>query len=47
MIQFQLVDLLADDLPNDNDGKSFQVSLYGKTKDNKSIIVKYVYLKTA
>ena len=38
MVQFQLVDILSDDLPNDSRGKDFQVSLYGKTRNNQSII---------
>jgi len=51
MVQFQLVDILSDDIPNDSQGKDFQVSLYGKTRSNQSIICNvlgfkpYFYLK--
>ena len=39
MVQFQIVDILSDDIPNsETNGKDFQVTLYGKTKENKSIV---------
>ena len=50
MVQLQIVDILSDDIPNGKK-KEFQVSIYGKTSDNKSIICNvigfkpYFYLK--
>ena len=50
MVQFQIVDILSDDIPNGKK-KEFQISIYGKTSDNKSIICNvigfkpYFYLK--
>ena len=38
MVQFQIVDILSDDIPNDEGGKDFLVTIYGKTDDNKSIV---------
>ena len=52
MVQFQIVDILSDDIPNsETNGKDFQVTLYGKTTDHKSIVCNvigfkpYFYLK--
>ena len=51
MVQFQIVDILSDDIPNDEGGKDFLVTIYGKTSDNKSIVCNaigfkpYFYLK--
>ena len=51
MVQFQIVDILSDDTPNDEGGKDFLVTIYGKTTDNKSIVCNatgfkpYFYLK--
>jgi len=51
MVLFQIVDIISDDIPNDEGGKNFQVSIYGKTDDNKSIVCNvvgykpYFYLK--
>ena len=51
MVQFQIVDILSDDIPNDSGGKSLQISIYGKTTTNQSIICNvigfkpYFYLK--
>ena len=50
MVQLQIVDILSDDIPNGKK-KEFQISIYGKTNDNKSIICNvigfkpYFYLK--
>ena len=50
MVQLQIVDILSDDIPNGKK-KEFQISIYGKTSDNISIICNvigfkpYFYLK--
>ena len=51
MVNFQIVDILSDDIPNDKNGKEFQVTIYGKTDDHKTIVCNvigfkpYFYLK--
>ena len=53
MLNFQIVDILSDDLPNPDkdESKLFQITLYGKTEDNQTVICNlinykpYFYLK--
>jgi len=46
MVQFQIVDILSDDIPNsETNGKEFQVTLYGKTKDNQSMVCNVIGFK--
>ena len=48
---FQIVDIIADDLPDDTNNKSFIVTLYGIDKDNNRIVchiaiyLPYFYIK--
>ena len=44
MVQLQIVDILSDDIPNGKK-KEFQISIYGKTSDNKSIICNVIGFK--
>ena len=44
MVQLQIVDILSDDIPNGKK-KEFQISIYGKTNDNKSIICNVIGFK--
>ena len=44
MVQFQIVDILSDDIPNDKK-KEFQISIYGKTTTNQSIICNVIGFK--
>ena len=49
-MEFQIVDILSDDLPYGS-GKEFIITLYGKTKENKTVVCNvgnfkpYFYLK--
>ena len=50
-LQFQIVDIVSDDLPNDKDEKSFIITLYGIMSNNDRIVVHvkkyfpYFYIK--
>ena len=44
MVNFQIVDILSDDIPNDKNGKEFQVTIYGKTDDHKTIVCNVIGL---
>lgn len=46
MLELQIVDILADDLPNEEtNGKDFQVTLYGKNRANESVICHVIGFK--
>ena len=46
MVNFQIVDIISDDIPNDEKtGKEFKVTIYGKTDDHKTIICNVVGFK--
>ena len=46
MVQFQIVDILSDDIPNsETNGKDFLLTIYGKTKGNLSIVCNVIGFK--
>ena len=46
MLELQIVDILADDLPNEEtNGKDFQVTLYGKNRANESVVCHVIGFK--
>ena len=37
-VSFQIVDIISDDIPNDQNNKSFLVTIYGIDEDNNRIV---------